>query len=669
MRTLNFNFTGYEGLEAFVSDNHIPNSPLLLIQIFDGRLDRLQIQNLLKYLSAQFDKAHIIGASTNGEIVGDSICDNTLILSFSVFDTTALVSTDVTLESGSLEAGKLLGQKAADFGAQAMILFTNPFAANGDLLIEGIGKTNPDVIVAGGMAGDNGSFQSTYVICKTDVSADKAVAVMLRGDHLRVGNGYSFHWLPIGPKFTVTHAVDNKIYTLDDQPIISVYRDYLGDSVADTLPSVGVAFPLIFQKEGNLIGRAPVIAFEDGALGFEGNIPQGSEVQFGVGNADLILDASKAIVDSCLTHSPETIFVYSCMARRRFLGDAIKEEILPLHAISPLSGFFTYGEFFTDPANRHSSLLNETMSFLLLSESEAQPLHTDIKPPMRTNEWSMVTFRALSHLLNRTTNEFQSINTLLQQRIDLQISDNQTKDEIMIMQSRMAIMGEMIGMIAHQWRQPITVIGMVTNNAMLDIQMGEFDLERMSDDLSIIDKQVHFLSQTIDDFRNFFRPNKLPQQFTFEDITNEIRVIMGKSFENHNIDILFTGELKASVQTYKNELLQVFLNIFSNAKDAFLENHIENASVICTCAEQDETLLFLIQDNAGGIPIHILHRIFEPYFSTKGEKNGTGLGLYMSSIIVEKHLKGNIRVCSDERGTTFAVQIPKVLLEKVLNVY
>lgn len=668
MKTFNHTFIGYDELEEFLGTHQIVDSSSLLIQFFDGMLHIQNTLELLEYLSQSLPHAHIIGTSTDGEIIDANVQDNSVILSFTLFESTTLSSIAVSLEEGSLEAGKLLALEANSFGAQAIIVFTNPFEINGDLLMQGFSEHAHNIVLAGGMAGDNGRFHSAYVISGSNVYEKKAVAVMMRGDQLRVSNGYSFHWLPIGPKFTVTRSVENRIYTLDNKPILDVYRDYLGDSVADTLPSVGVAFPIVFEIEGKLIGRAPLIEFEDGALGFGGSVPEGTQVQFGIGNANLILEASRATFNACLNQSPESIFVYSCMARRRFLGDSIGMETNPLNSIAPVSGFFTYGEFFTDHKSGESTLLNETMSFLILSESDLKPILKNNSDTSPSNEWSLITFGALSHLVSKTTSELQTLNEVLQQRIEKQIRDSRAKDEIMIAQSRMAIMGEMIGMIAHQWRQPITVIGMVTNNAILDIQLGEFKADRMLDDLALIDKQVHFLSQTIDDFRNFFRPNKLPQKFSFDEIKNEILTIMGKSFENHNINMIFSGEMNISMQTYKNELLQVFLNIFSNSRDAFAEHEIDDATIVCSCEDRDEKILFLIKDNAGGIPESIITRIFEPYFSTKGEKNGTGLGLYMSSIIIEKHLKGNMRVCSHDGVTTFAIQIPKKGLEEMLSV-
>lgn len=269
----------------------------------------------------------------------------------------------------------------------------------------------------------------------------------------------------------------------------------------------------------------------------------------------------------------------------------------------------------------------------------------------------------------RNVEKLRNANITLTQQINIEKHKNETAERLMIAQSRLAIMGEMIGMIAHQWRQPITVIGMLTNNALLDIELGELKIDELIGDLQSIDKQVHFLSRTIDDFRNFFRPNKLPQSITLREIESELMTIMGKSFENNRISVHFVGDYDLQFITYKNELLQVFLNILNNAKDAFIENKTISPVITVTLSKTADTLEFSITDNGGGIKPDILHHIFEPYFSTKSEKNGTGLGLYMSAIIVDKHLQGKLYATSKENTSTFAITLPHSIDSKGYNVY
>ena len=258
----------------------------------------------------------------------------------------------------------------------------------------------------------------------------------------------------------------------------------------------------------------------------------------------------------------------------------------------------------------------------------------------------------------RSVERLRELNVALEHQVIEAKSKHEITEKMMITQSRMAIMGEMIGMIAHQWRQPITVIGMITNNTILTLEFEELNKQLLLDDLNVIDKQIHYLSSTIDDFRNFFRPNKLPQNITLREISNDLLTMLGKNYKNFGINMTFEGEVDTPFVTYKNELMQVFLNILTNAKDAFDERHIQEPFIHFRTSHNEDIITFSIQDNAGGIAEEIIDKVFDPYFSTKEEKNGTGLGLYMSAIIIEKHLNGSIHVSSDTDGTVFTLSIP-----------
>lgn len=265
--------------------------------------------------------------------------------------------------------------------------------------------------------------------------------------------------------------------------------------------------------------------------------------------------------------------------------------------------------------------------------------------------------------------ELIRLNMELEHQLAHESRKNERNEKLMIAQSRMAMMGEMIGMIAHQWRQPITIIGMITNNTLIDMQISGLNKEQLLLDLDLIDKQIHYLSRTIDDFRNFFRPNKFPQKVMFKELSDELETILGKSFESLGIELIFKGDKNIWLTTYKNELLQVLLNILTNAKDAFENKNKKNKKIICSIHNHCESAIFFITDNAGGVPPDVFTHIFDPYFTTKDEQDGTGLGLYMSTIIVEKHLRGNIRASTDEIGMTFAITIPFQSLNEHYYVY
>ncbi|MCU7940879.1 MAG: HAMP domain-containing histidine kinase [gamma proteobacterium symbiont of Bathyaustriella thionipta] len=225
-------------------------------------------------------------------------------------------------------------------------------------------------------------------------------------------------------------------------------------------------------------------------------------------------------------------------------------------------------------------------------------------------------------------------------------------------QSRHAAMGEMISMIAHQWRQPISVIAMEANNMLADIEFDDIEPDTFSKDAKMIIKQTQYLSKTIDDFRNFFRPGKQKEYAKPRDIVDECLVIMGKTLENQNIELLKAYHSDRNVLIYSRELLQVIINIIKNAKEALLENRKKNRQISITITETKVAITLSIIDNAGGIPDKIQHTIFEPYFSTKDKKSGTGLGLYMSKIIVEEHMNGQLEIKNTSDGAQFSITLP-----------
>ncbi|MCK5111243.1 MAG: PAS domain-containing protein [Arcobacteraceae bacterium] len=240
------------------------------------------------------------------------------------------------------------------------------------------------------------------------------------------------------------------------------------------------------------------------------------------------------------------------------------------------------------------------------------------------------------------------------------------QEEIMISQSRHAAMGEMISMIAHQWRQPLSVIAMGANNIMADIELEIVDNKTLQEEAAEILEQTQELSKTIDDFKNFFRPVKTVEEVLPEDIFNEAFKVIGKSLGNNDIEVVTQFNNGKKIQTYSRELMQVFINIIKNAKEALVDNDIKNRKIFIKMEDKLDTISIKICDNGTGISKDIIDKIYDPYFTTKDKENGTGLGLYMSKTIIEKHLQGTLKVsnkdasCFQENctGACFEIQLP-----------
>ena len=233
----------------------------------------------------------------------------------------------------------------------------------------------------------------------------------------------------------------------------------------------------------------------------------------------------------------------------------------------------------------------------------------------------------------------------------------QEKDDLMIAQSRQAAMGEMISMIAHQWRQPLTVIGMHANNMTMDYQLNEYSQERTIEHINGINRQVEYLSKTINDFRDFFKPTKTKSTITLKSVIKDAVTIVEHNLRNNKIELLYNFNSKSELLTHPNELLQVILIMLSNARDAIKEASISDANITISSYDEDGFAVISICDNGKGINKEDQKSIFNPYFSTK-EKNGTGLGLFMSKTIINKHLHGEVSFENKERGVCFYIKLP-----------
>ncbi len=236
-------------------------------------------------------------------------------------------------------------------------------------------------------------------------------------------------------------------------------------------------------------------------------------------------------------------------------------------------------------------------------------------------------------------------------------------DEIIILrlrqQSRLVQMGEMLSMIAHQWRQPLAAIGSRSAALELKANLGKADKETVIEQAQYISKYAQHLSQTIDDFRNFFKSSKELKESSYNEIIGSVLDIVGTSIENKNIAIIQNLSTEYRFLTYPNELKQVVLNIIKNAEDVLLEKNIKDPKIRIVTYKKDGKNVLEIHDNAGGVPTEIIDKIFDPYFSTKLEKNGTGIGLYMSKTIIEDHCGGTLSITNDESGAIFKIELVK----------
>ncbi len=239
------------------------------------------------------------------------------------------------------------------------------------------------------------------------------------------------------------------------------------------------------------------------------------------------------------------------------------------------------------------------------------------------------------------------------------------QERLLHVQARQAAMGEMISMIAHQWRQPLGSISAVASNIQIQQALGNISEQKLIEQTEIIMHQTQYLSQTISDFRNFFKQDKETKLIKASDTISDALLIADKLLENNDIQLKTSYRSERSFYTYPKELQHVFINLIKNSADKLIENVAEERWIKISTEDRDDVVVFEVSDNGGGIKMNAIERVFEPYFSTKNEKNGTGLGLYMSQTIIEKHLRGEISCRNGEEGAIFRVELPNNFQELV----
>ena len=269
----------------------------------------------------------------------------------------------------------------------------------------------------------------------------------------------------------------------------------------------------------------------------------------------------------------------------------------------------------------------------------------------------VTTRKKAEEVLKRKHLELKQITRVLGKRVDEEVAQNRQKDYMLIQQSRQAAMGEMIGNIAHQWRQPLTTVSLLVQNLGETYQHGNFTDEFLDQTIQHAMKVIQYMSQTIDDFRNFFKPDKDKTVFHLVDAIQKTLSFVEPSMRYHNINIVVEAADDLTVNGYPNEYAQVLLNILSNAKDVFLERGVASPLITIKVFRRKNKTMVTLSDNAGGIPDEIMDRIFEPYFTTKELGKGTGVGLYMSQTIVEKHMGGKLSAKNIKGGAEFRIEV------------
>jgi len=251
--------------------------------------------------------------------------------------------------------------------------------------------------------------------------------------------------------------------------------------------------------------------------------------------------------------------------------------------------------------------------------------------------------------------ELEEQNKELEKLVSLEVEKNRQKDKIMFQQNKMAAMGEMLNNIAHQWRQPLMELSslFIPIQAKIDFDL-DIDKKELKETISNLNEITKYMSNTIDDFENFFATTKEKEEFKLSSQINASLNILSTSIKNNNIMLDIIVKKNPTIYGYKNEYTQVLINIINNAKDILIQRKIKNPKIIITIDETEDAVIISIEDNAGGVRVKPIEDIFKPFF-TYEKINGTGIGLFMSKLIIENNMNGRLWVENKKDGALFKI--------------
>lgn len=262
--------------------------------------------------------------------------------------------------------------------------------------------------------------------------------------------------------------------------------------------------------------------------------------------------------------------------------------------------------------------------------------------------------------VNAQQEQLEELNHTLEIRVNEAIVELRQKDELLIQQSRNAAMGEMLNTIAHQWRQPLNNIAIYVQTLPLLRDSGELTDEQLQSDVESIMAIVLYMSKTIDDFRTFFRHEKMKQAFYLKDVAEKALNFVSARMEHLEINCQRLVKKEPLVFGYESEYVQVLVNILNNAIDILSYTEKTKRQVVLTIDELDDKAILTVQDTGGGIAPEALPHIFEPYYTTKGPGEGSGIGLYMAKTIIEKHMSGTLSASNTNDGAAFCIVLPSM---------
>lgn len=618
-----------ESLFDVINFKNFINEKNILIQVFSGQ-ERNTFEKIIKSIHSILPHASCIGCSTDGEIDGHFVFINHTTISISVFDNTTIQASFVNYEDSYIN-GQNITNNLVTNNTKLLIIFAESYFTNAEIFLKGISSINDKVMIAGGMAGNNGELKQSGIAINGKVYDKGVVAVSLDSKILNVSNDCKFNWNPIGIEHTIDKVEGKRLYSISGMTPYDFYKRYLGKDIAKSLPLSGIEYPLVIKRNGLLVARVAIHSHDDGSISFAGSFKKGDKVRLSFGNVETILEDSLDNYQN-LNKDAQSFYIYSCMARRRFMPDNIKFELEPFAAAANTSGFFTYGEFYHN--NGHNELLNQTLTVIGLSESSNHKNNLSFKSKLShtKNVKHLATIKALTNLIDESSKDY------IHQAHSLEEEKKYSKN-IVEMQK------DFIKQTVHETNTPLSVI--INSVELYKMEFGENkylshieaamkNMSNIYDDLSYLITQDHvqypkYYINIVDTIRSrveFFYP-----------LASQVRLNISFKCKEDIIKIHFN----------ETRLQRIIDNNIANA----IKYSLENTEILISIEKKDTSCLVSIATQS--LMIKDPKKIFNKYYRESSNKKGFGLGLNLVKEICDED-NVNINITSTIENTIFTYE-------------
>ncbi len=578
MKTYNVLYSNYAELNKYIKDKNISIKDEILVQVFCGIYDKNYIKKIIEDILKILPSAKIIGSTTENEIYYGRTLQNECVLAISIFKNTKVKTyAQGKNDYSNYIDSRILAQKLVNDKTKVLISFVGGKWVDGEEVLEGINSVTKDIIVAGGLAGSKDLNSSGYVFTENKILDKGIVAASLSSDKLYVHTDSSFNWVPIGKEYTITKAKGNIIKTIKDIPAEEFYRKYIGYNIQDII-EIGVQFPIMVKRNERYIAK-PIINFTDNKeIQLSTKIKEGEKIRLGYGNLAEILNGTRKIHHNIVTKPIESVFVYSCGARKSLLKSMVNYETKPLNKDISVSGFYTHGQF--NHIDGINMFYSQAMIILGLSENINARINIDNKTEKKCMKSRKKEELILYNLIKTTGDELNYLTKELEKKVEektLEIKNNYYLDQLTGLFNRNKLLKDIessnVNKIALIDIKSFTDINDFYGNSIGDIvlnQFGKFTNQfskinnfipyRIGSDVFAVLAKVEIDNELFIDQMRKFQKSIRGYCFTIKeydlslDATISIVLNEDKLLEKADINLNYAKKADILFQVYNNEL-------------------------------------------------------------------------------------------------------------------